>query len=408
MPDAAGVYLVLSVINALFTCCAVFRFQNLRYFTPMFFFISWLSIELALYPLMGQLVASLYFIGHGVLESNQGRLAFALSLFCITGYGFVLRQAHAAKNVYDTVLNPLDPSTPPATPIRPGDWLLPFAMKRPGVKCIRNITYGDAGHRNHLDLYLPDPLPQAPCPVLLQIHGGAWMIGNKAHQGLPLMYHMAARGWICVAPNYQLSPKVRFPEHLIDAKRVVAWVQQHGANYGADPTFIAITGGSAGAHLASLVALTPNQPELQPGFEEVDTSVNTCIPIYGLYDFLNRKQVLSDRRITQFLARFVMQCQPEDDPDLWDLASPITLAHRDAPPFFAIHGTHDSLLFVEDARHFIEELRSNKNNRVIYAELPGAQHGFDVFHSLRTAYTVRAISRFLSITYAAAQKDVSK
>ena len=59
-------------------------------------------------------------------------------------------------------------------------------------------------------------------PVLLQVHGGAWMIGEKEQQALPLMYHLASRGWLCVAINYRLSPRAAFPAHIIDVKKAIA------------------------------------------------------------------------------------------------------------------------------------------------------------------------------------------
>ena len=86
-------------------------------------------------------------------------------------------------------------------------------------------------------------------PVLLQIHGGGWTIGDKRQQALPLMMHLSRRGWICVAANYRLSPRATFPEHLIDVKQALRWVRENIAEYGGDPGFVAITGGSAGGHL---------------------------------------------------------------------------------------------------------------------------------------------------------------
>src|SRR5690606_9583121 len=73
--------------------------------------------------------------------------------------------------------------------------------------------------------------------------------------------------------------------HIVDVKRALAWVKTHVAEYGGDPEFIAITGGSAGGHLSSLAAQTPNDPRYQPGFEDVDTRVQAAVPFYGVYDF---------------------------------------------------------------------------------------------------------------------------
>ena len=62
---------------------------------------------------------------------------------------------------------------------------------------------------------------------MVYIHGGAWMIGEKREQGKPMMYELVARGWVCVAINYRLSPKATWPDHIVDAKRAVAWVKEH-------------------------------------------------------------------------------------------------------------------------------------------------------------------------------------
>ncbi len=61
---------------------------------------------------------------------------------------------------------------------------------------------------------------------MMQIHGGAWVMGDKGSQALPLMYHLASRGWICVAANYRLSPSVGFPTHLEDCKRALCWIRE--------------------------------------------------------------------------------------------------------------------------------------------------------------------------------------
>ena len=100
-----------------------------------------------------------------------------------------------------------------------------------------------------------------------------------------------------------------------------------------------------------------------------------------------------------------MKRAPEEDPEGWERASPIAHARADAPAFFVIHGTHDSLAFVEDARHFVEALRSVSRQPVVYAELPGAQHAFDIFHSVRCAHAIDAVARFLERIRAAHEQS---
>ena len=137
-----------------------------------------------------------------------------------------------------------------------------------------DISYWECGSRNHLDIWRrPDLHRGGQAPVLLQVPGGAWMVGNKRGQAHPLMSHLAELGWICVAINYRLSPRSTWPDHIVDVKRAIAWTKQHIAEYGGDPDWIAITGGSAGGHLSSLAALTPNDSRFQPGFEDADTRV---------------------------------------------------------------------------------------------------------------------------------------
>ena len=140
----------------------------------------------------------------------------------------------------------------------------PFRMAHPAVERIRDIPYHDEHERHCLDIYRPKGL-SGPFPTLLQIHGGAWVISKKEHQGQPLMNELTARGWACVAINYRLSPKAKFPDHMVDVKRAIHWMRTTGQEYGIDPEFIAVTGGSAGGHLSALTALTPNKKEFQPG-----------------------------------------------------------------------------------------------------------------------------------------------
>jgi acetyl esterase/lipase len=214
------------------------------------------------------------------------------------------------------------------------------------------------------------------------------------------MHHLASRGWVCFASNYRLSPQATFPDQIVDVKRAIAWIREHAEEFGADPDFICITGGSAGGHLAALAALSPNDPAYQPGFEEADTRLSGCVPFYGVYDFLDRQGIRRGAEMTPFLEGRVLKVSPEANRELWENASPITRVSADAPPFLVIHGSHDSLVFVEEARHFVSSLREKSRNPVVYLELPGAQHAFDTFHSVRSSHAVHAVTSFLEQTRA--------
>ena len=158
-----------------------------------------------------------------------------------------------------------------------------------------------------LDVYRDRPF-EGPRPALLQIHGGSWTGGDRRQQARPLLHRLAASGWTCIAASYPLSPAATFPDQLIELKRTIAWMRgPEGAARGIDPAAIVVTGGSAGAHLAALVALTADRPDYQPGFEDADTSVAACIVFYGIYDFLNRNRTRDDWPV---IPRAVMKASP--------------------------------------------------------------------------------------------------
>jgi acetyl esterase/lipase len=269
-----------------------------------------------------------------------------------------------------------------------------------------DISYGEHGSRNHLDIWRrPDLDRGGRAPVLLQVPGGAWMVGSKRQQAYPLMSHLAELGWVCVAINYRLSPRSTWPDHIVDVKRALAWTKEHIAEYGGDPDWIAITGGSAGGHLSALAALTANDPAFQPGFESADTSVRAAVPFYGLYDF-NGEDSAIHPLMAPMLGKYVFKRTRAEIADAFRVASPISYVSADAPPFFVLHGTNDSLIPVEQARAFSARLRDVSRQPVVYAELPFAQHAFDIFGSARAAHAAVAVEQFLAEIYAKSQVSV--
>lgn len=373
------------------------------------FFAGWLTGELA--PHLLALTAAdtaAHVARHGV-RSRPDRVALALAGASAAGLGALIADAQRARGQVEHALAEAlggqylkDLRRAPdakdlATPW--GQLMLPFRMRNPDVRRDRNVAYAPGGKRFLLDIYRPRE-PVRGRPVLLQIHGGAWMIDSKDHQGIPLMLHMAQRGWVCVAVNYPLSPSVRWPEHIVAIKRAVTWIREHITDYGGDGSFLAATGGSAGGHLAALLALTPNDPELQPGFEDADTTIQACAPHYGVYDFAATSgSPASEHRLQNVLARYVVGKDPAQYLDDYIAASPLDRVNDKAPPFFVIHGEHDTLVPVQEARDFTRRLRDISPNPVAYAELPGAQHAFDVFPSIRSAHVVRGVERFLDWCY---------
>jgi acetyl esterase/lipase len=239
---------------------------------------------------------------------------------------------------------------------------------------------------------------------MVYVHGGAWVMGDKREQGKPMMFELVTRGWVCVAVNYRLSPAATWPDHIVDVKRALAWVKEHIAGYGGDPGFVAISGGSAGGHLCALLALTAADRSWQPGFEGADVSVQACVPLYGVVDMTGAPEGSArfGPRTLKMLERTVMKTTEAEQPGVFRDASPTYRVHPDAPPFFVFHGVNDTLVPVETARAFVERLRAVSHQPVAYAELPFAQHAFDVVASLRCQATTSAVADFLEGARAAA------
>ena len=284
----------------------------------------------------------------------------------------------------------------------------PLMFWRRGVRRLRGVEFARYGRKRLLlDVYMPAAAPSGPRPALVQIHGGGWVAGSRSEQGIPLCNHMAAHGWVCFNADYRLSPRATFPEHLVDVKRAIAWVREHGAEYGADPAFVCITGGSAGGHLVALAALTAGDPSLQPGFEDAETSVTAAVPFYGVYDLTDRAGVQYPELREWVFERHVLKVPYEEHPERFEAASPLHQVRADAPPFLVIHGDSDTLVPVQEAREFVRELRAVSTSPVLYAELAGAEHAFDIGPSVRTARVVETIERFLATVHAQAREQAA-
>lgn len=407
----AEFYFGLAILSALGTLTAVVQARRLYWLLPVYFFSALITGELAFILLVLQLGLTSLFAFAGVFSDPLAQCG--LGLFGLSWIGLLYLHAQS-QNTGEYVQNALYRalgrdyrSELPAQRrevlndnIVSRSWLQPFNYSRDGVRVHSHISYGDAGKRNLLDIYQPVTPREGGSPILLQVHGGAWIIGSKEEQAKPLMYHMSQRGWICVAINYRLSPKAALPAHIIDVKKAIAWIRENIAEYGGDPNFIAITGGSAGGHLSSLAALTPNRAQWQPGFEDADTTVQAAVPFYGVFDFLDRYNIRTGMSMDGIIADKVMQCSKEDNRELWDECSPLSHVSAEAPPMYVIQGRHDSLVWVEEARVFVSALQSVALNPVAYAELPGAQHAFELFHSVRTDEVVNSVADFLEWSHA--------
>ena len=292
------------------------------------------------------------------------------------------------------------PGEPPETRFPRSHVLVPLLMLAArSVERERGIVYFEEGTlRLRLDVYRPARAADGPLPAVVQVHGGGWISGSRVEQGIPLLNHLAANGWIGFNIDYRLSPRATLPDHVVDVKRAISWVRANAAELGVDPERVAITGGSAGGHLTALAALTSDDPSLQPGFEEADTSVAAAVPFYGVYDMLDDDAVYYEGLRSWLLEQVVIKRRRDEDPEAFRAVSPTHRIHPGAPPFLIFHGDQDSLVPVGDARTFARRLAKASKEGVLYVELPGAEHAFDLLPSQRTAHVVEGIERYLRAT----------
>lgn len=271
---------------------------------------------------------------------------------------------------------------------------IPFHPRN--MQLIHNVVYGPE-RRHRLDVWRTSTTPKN-APVIFYIHGGAWTFGDKREQGRPMLHEFVERGWVAVSCNYRLAPRHPWPAQIEDVTRTLAWIKKYVANYGGDPDRVVVAGGSAGGHLAALLALSTDDPTWRPADVQgvTDWSVRGCIPFYGVLEMTGDEahwhglgwglRVLLESRVVQ--VPFI------GNEDLYRQLSPYHRINVDAPPFLVVQGGNDTLVDVNVARDFVEEFRHVAVAPVYYVELPFTQHAWDVTASPRTSATTRAAVAF--------------
>ncbi|KAA0918486.1 alpha/beta hydrolase [Dietzia sp. ANT_WB102] len=259
--------------------------------------------------------------------------------------------------------------------------LRPWPLRPREVRARRGMIYGPDPTANRFDLYTgADGLVEeyssgatgrAARGVLIHIHGGHFRAGGPSRESRAMLFDHARRGWAAISTTYHLSstPESGFPQHLVDIKRLIHWVRTEGPSHGIPAGApIVVAGSSAGAHIAMMAALTAGDARFQPGFTGADTAIDGAVGLYGYYGRLGRESK--------------------------DISDPVRHPATSAPPVAIIHGTHDTYTPVKGSRRLVRHLRSGSPNPVVYAELRGAQHGFDAVRSPRYLAVVEAVARF--------------
>ncbi len=282
----------------------------------------------------------------------------------------------------------------------------------PRVKTTRDIVFARVdGVDLKCDVYEPETV-SAGTPILLLLHGGGWVLGDREVYFPELVaLRLAHQGIIVVNSEYRLAPETPFPGQLIDCKRAIAWIRSPEFRFGGDRAGLIVGGESAGGNVALLAALTPNDPALAvPETPDADTRVAACVDLFGIHsvvdvDFVGGKR-LADH--WKFMEEWFLQTPHRpDDPTamaVYDAASPTRRVRGGAamPPVLTFHGMKDWTVPFRDAELFHESLACLRSREAsssavpdVFVPLPGTGHAFCMWPSIRALAVADGIACFV-------------
>ena len=254
-----------------------------------------------------------------------------------------------------------------------------------GVKAERNIPYVENGHRNQvLDIYLPEQPSAKPLPLMIWIHGGAWMAGSQAN---PPVLYLVNHGFAVASIQYRFSKDAIWPAQSYDCKAAIRFLRANAAKYNFDPDRFAVGGDSAGGHLAAFIGTSGDVKEMEGdlGNTNVSSRVQAVVDWFGPTDvLLMGEQAGPDSMIKHNDANapeaILMGGPVQEKKELAKTANPLTYIDKNDPPFLIMHGDKDQL--VPHAQSVIlAKALIDAGVETTMKTIPGAGHEDPKFHS---------------------------
>jgi len=288
-----------------------------------------------------------------------------------------------------TVQKRFDPDTHYAVEMQP-----PPAYTHHIKRRYLDVPYANLSLAQKLDIYLPDE-GEGPFPVILSIHGGAFMGCDKSDMQVLPMLEGLKRGYAVVALNYRLSWEAIFPALVQDVKAAVRWVRANAKWFYFDPDRIATWGGSAGGYLSTMLGVSAGISELEDlslGYPEQPCNVQVVVDWFGPTNFLAMDDQLNASGLppmkgTEHSGEYspesmLLGAKITGIPDLVKDANPETYIRQNAAPFLIQHGVADPVVPVQQSMGLAENLRRVcGDDRVVLELFDGFEHGDRRFES---------------------------
>ena len=255
-----------------------------------------------------------------------------------------------------------------------------FALALPpapaGIRIEQDVAYLPSDRSEKLDLYIPQSGTHRPAIII--IHGGGWTGGDKAAaREFNIGTTLAAAGYVCASVNYRLDAKDRWPTNLLDCKNAVRFLRANAEKYGIDPDRIGVIGGSAGGHLALMVAYTADVESLEPQqpYPGVSDRVRCVVDMYGITNLATRRKADAKGNPIGPATRS-SNLLPYDEAN-WRLASPVSHVTSKSPPTLILQGTADTTVDRDQSADLAKKLKENGVEHELVT-LDGIGHTFDL------------------------------